>query len=163
MGQLQFLNGRRYSHSSLEISILRPNIGGNDLGAPQATELFIDLDSIDYGDHLDIALVRGTNRGPIGYTAGDYEADDCNISMGKSTFQQGLVEFIGDGWMGVDIAITVSYSSPGEPLIVDKIVGILAGVADSSKVGPDPNKTTLKIVVGYISRNDVMPLLNMVT
>lgn len=154
MGQLLFLNGRRYSHSSLEITILKAN---------STSELFIDVDSADYGDHIDVVLVRGTNRGPIGITAGDYTADDCNLSMGKSTFQRGIVDALGDGWMGSNISCTFAYNDVGEPLTTDVVRGVLVGAADASKQGADPNKTTLKIVAMWVSRNGIFPLRNMIT
>lgn len=157
-GTVKFLNGRRFSHSSLEITILKQLTSGLT-----RSELFIDIDSIDYGDHIDLVLVRGTNRGPIGITSGDYEADDCNISMGKSTAQIGIVQAIGNGWMGTDIQITVNYNAPGEPLCTDVVNGVLAGFADSSKLGPDPTKAVLKIVAKWVSRNGVFPLANMIT
>lgn len=153
MGQLLFLNGRRYSHSSLEITILKQT---------GKSELFIDVDSVDYGDHLNLAFVKGTNRQAIGLTAGEYETDDCSLSMGKSTFQQGIVSAIGNGWMGSNVSLTFSYSDVGEPLTVDRVVGVLAGVVDGSKAGPDPTKAVVRVVAMYISRNGIMPLENMI-
>lgn len=154
MASVQFLNGRRYSHSSVETTILK---------ATGQSELFIDIDAIDYADHLEIALVRGTNQGILGFTAGDYTPDDCTISMGKSTFQTGIVDALGHGWMGTDISITLAYSAPGEPLTTDVIRGILKGVTDSSKQGPDPNRAVIAIQVAWISRNGWLPLQNMIT
>ena len=154
MGKLLFLNGRRFSHSSLEITILK---------STGRSELFSDVDSADYGDHLNLAFVRGTNRQPIGITAGEYETDDCNLSMGKSTFQMGIVAAIGNGWLGSNISLTFSYSDIGEPLTVDRVVGVIAGATDGSKAGPDPNKTALRVVAMYISRNGILPLQNMIT
>lgn len=150
--QLLFLNGRRFSHSSLEITIQK---------STGAAEIFIDVDSIDYGDGLELALVRGTNRAPIGITAGDYTAEDCNLSMGKSTFQIGLVQAIGHGWMGSNVQVTVSYNDQGEPLCTDVIKGVLAGATDASAVGPDPNKVKVRVLAQYVQRNGVLPLKNM--
>lgn len=148
-----FLNGRRYSHSSLEITILRQN---------KTSEIFIDIDSIDYGEELDIALVRGTNRGMIGWTAGDYTADDATLSMGKSTFQFGIVTAIGNGWLGTDISVTISYNDVGEPLTTDVLKGRILSAKDSSTAGPENNKTKMGIKCAWISRNGIFPLANMV-
>lgn len=153
MGQLLFLNGRRYSHSSIEIVIL------NRLGR---SELFIDVDAADYGDHLNFAFVKGTNRQSIGITAGEYETDDCTLSMGKSTFQTGIVDALGNGWMGSNVSLTFTYSDIGEPTTIDRVVGVIGGATDSSKAGPDPNRTPLRVVAMYISRNGIMPLENMI-
>jgi hypothetical protein len=153
MSKVQYLGGRRFSHSSAELTILK---------STGASEIFVDYDSIDYSDRLEVALVRGANRGPLGITAGDYEAGECNVSMGKSSFQRGIVVAIGDGWMGSDISLTVSYNDVGEPICTDRIKGVILGAEDSSAVGPDPVRTKLIIKALWISRNGVYPLKNMI-
>jgi hypothetical protein len=157
MATLQFLNGRRYSHASLEITIKKLTAQGSQL-----SEIFIDIDSIDYGDQLEMVLVRGTNRGPIGITAGDYEADDVNVSLGKSTFQVGIVESIGDGWLGSELNYTVTYADDGEPLITDRIRCFITSGKDSSAAGPDNVKVKMGHKALWVSRNNVMPIKNMI-
>ena len=157
MATLQFLNGRRYSHSSLEITIKKLTATGSQL-----SEIFIDIDSIDYGDQLEMVLVRGTNRGPIGITAGDYEADDVNVSMGKSTFQTGIVESIGDGWLGSEVNYTISYNDDGEPLCTDVIRCFITSGKDSSAAGPENVKVKMGHKALWVSRNGIMPLKNMI-
>ena len=153
MSKIQFLNGRRFSHSSAELTVLK---------STGASEVFVDFDSIEYSDALELVFVRGSNRGPIGITAGDYEAADCTISMGKSSFQTGIVAAIGDGWMGSDVQLTLNFNDVREPLCTDRLKGVISGAADSSAVGPDPVKTKLTIKVFWISRNGVFPLKNMI-
>lgn len=150
MAKLQFLNGRRFSHSSLEITLFKKNVN--------VSEIFIDIDSIDYGDALTMEFVRGTNRGPIGITAGDYEADDTNMSMGKTTFQKGLVEGIGEGWLGSELGITIVYNDDGEPTVTDRIRCKIAGGKDSSTVGPEGLKVKVPLKTIWISRNNIMPI-----
>ena len=109
-----FLNGYKYSHSSLEITVQK---------STGTSEIFVDIDSIEYSDELEIELVKGTNRGMIGWTAGDYSAADSVLSMGKSSFQIGIVRAIGAGWMGSDIQVTIAYNDLNQPLTKDVLRG----------------------------------------
>jgi len=150
MGTLQFLNGRRFSHASLEITLYKKNVN--------VSEIFIDIDSMDYGDALTMEFVRGTNRGPIGVTAGDYEADDTNISMGLSTFNTGIVRGIGEGWLGSELGITIAYNDDGEPLCTDRIRCLIAGAKNSTAAGPEGLKVKIPLKTIWISRDGVMPI-----
>jgi hypothetical protein len=148
-----YLNGYKYSHSSLEITVQREN---------GSSEIFVDVDSIEYSDALEIELVRGTNRGMIGWTAGDYEAADSVLSMGKSSFQIGIVRNLGDGWMGSDIQVTISYNDRNQPLTRDVLKGRILSAADSSAAGPANVRTKMGIKTAYIMRDGFMPLQGMV-
>jgi hypothetical protein len=150
MATLQFLNGRRYSHSSLEITLYKRKVN--------VSEIFIDIDSIEYGDSLDMGDIAGTNRALLGVTAGDYRAKDVAISMGKSTFQNGIVDAIGEGWLGSELGLTVSYNDDGEPLTVDVIRCFIIGAEDSSSAGPDGVKVKMPCKAVWVSRNNIMPI-----
>lgn len=150
MAKLQFLNGRRFSYCSLEITLFKKNVN--------VSEIFIDIDSLDYGDQLNMEFVRGTNRGPIGITAGDYEADDTNFSMGKSTFTKGIVEGIGEGWLGSELGITIAYNDDGEPLCTDRIRCFIAGGKDAPTSGPEGLKVKVPLKTLWISRQNIMPI-----
>ena len=148
-----FLNGYRYSHSSLEITVLK---------STGESEIFIDIDSIEYSDALEIELVRGTNRGMIGWTAGDYTAADSTVSMGKGQFQFGIVRAIGEGWMGSDISITISYADKNQPMTKDVLKGRILGADDASNQGPANNRTKMGIKTAYIQRDGIMPIAGLV-
>jgi hypothetical protein len=82
---LPLINGRRYQFASIEMAILKPN---------GSSEIFIEFNSITYADGLDISFVRGTNQAPIGWTDGEYEADDTVVTFYKSALQR-LIDSVG--------------------------------------------------------------------
>lgn len=143
------INGRRYGYASLEISILRPG---------SSSEIFIDIDEISYSEELEIALVRGTNKGPIGWTGGVYTANDANMRMGKSSFQKGIVEKIGNGWLGANVTALVKYADIGEPVITDKLIARTMKAEDSHSYGADNLKTALGLKCFMIERNGIKPI-----
>lgn len=150
MAQGTNINGRNYSYSSLELSIIRP--GGS-------SEIFVNVDSISYSDALEIAMVNGTNQGPIGWTAGTYSAADATLSMGKSDFQKGIVEKIGHGWMGANLIVSAKYSDVGEPLTVDKLIARISGASDTGSYGAESLRTALTLKVFMIERNGIRPIV----
>jgi hypothetical protein len=145
------VNGRRFSFSSSETHVLRPD--GSDV-------LFIAIDAISYSDKLNMSFVMGANRAPVGVTSGVYEPDDCTLSLAKSDFQTGIVEAIGNGWMGKKVKIQISYADEGEPLCTDEIIGFLTGSADDHSAGPDHLKVSVTVKAILIQRNGVTPLEN---
>ena len=154
MATLQFLNGRRYSHASLEITLYKKLIN--------VSEIFIDVDALSYGDGLEFGDMKGTSRGIVGVTAGDYTAKDSEMSMGKSTFQNGIVDAIGEGWMGSELGMTVSYNDDGEPLTVDVLRCLIKSSDDDSNAGPEGNKTKVTLKTLWISRNGIYPIPNLI-
>jgi len=150
MAQLGFVNGRRFSHSSVETTLYKKLVG--------VSEIFIDISEIEYGDSLDMGDIRGTNRALIGVTAGDYSAKDTTFTMGKSTFETGVVQGIGTGWLGSELGLTLSYNDDGEPLIVHVIRCFITGAEDSSSAGPDGLKTKVTCKTLWIMRNGIMPI-----
>jgi hypothetical protein len=151
MAETPLIKGRRYSYSSIEVAILRPD---------GKSEIFIDIDEISYSDSLDIAFVSGTNQAPVGWTAGTYSAEDTSLSMSKSTFQTGIVDTIGDGWLGSNLEITVKYNDEGEPLTTDVIICRISKCEDAHSFGPDPLKAKMSCKTFYITRNGKTPLKN---
>lgn len=145
------INGHRYSYASIELTIKKPT--GN-------VDLFVDVDSISYSEALDVAFRRGTGQAPIGWTSGVYEPGDATIQMGKSTFQSGIVQGIGPGWMGAVLGINVNYIDIGEILTTDHLEARIVGAEDSHSAGPDALFTTLTIKPFIITRNGITPLLN---
>jgi hypothetical protein len=129
------INGRRYSFSSVEIALVKPD---------GAAELFIDVSALSYGRALTIEFVRGAARNPLGYTAGDYEPPDASMTLGKSTFTAGIVEGIGAGWLGSVIRVVAKYADVGEPLTVDEIDAVIMSAQEDHAAGPAP----LNVVVG---------------
>lgn len=151
MAETPLIKGRRYSYSSIETSILKPD---------GKSEIFIDIDEISYSDSLDIAMVPGQAQTPVGWTAGQYVAEDTAFSLAKSSFIQGLVEAIGEGWLGANIEIVVKYQDEGEPLTTEVCVCRIAKAEDSHTSGPDHLKTKVTCKTFYIVRNGIMPIKN---
>lgn len=147
---LPLINGRRYQFASIEMSVLKPN---------GSSEIFIEFNSISYGDALDIAFVRGTNAAPIGWTDGEYEAEDTVVAFYKSALQR-LIDAVGSGYLGANFVITVKYSANGEPLTTDVITCRLSGLKDAPAQGNEALTTEATFKTMLISRNNQTPLLN---
>lgn len=153
MGIANLINGHRYSYSSLEITIA---------AATSKPKLFIDVDSIDYSESLEIAFRWGTSRAPIGSTAGRYTPEECTMKMGASTFAQ-MVTQIGPGWLGINVVIALAYLDVGEPLTTDTIPARITGRQNSHESGPESLITTVKFMpIDSLSINGVPSLLNRV-
>lgn len=151
MAEAPLINGRRYSYASLEISIVRPD---------GKSEIFIDISEISYAHGLDIAFVPGTNAAPVGWTAGNYLAEDTSVTVTKSSFQQGIVEAIGNGWMGSNLEIVVKYNDVGEPLITDTITCRISKTEDAHSFGPDPLNVKMTCKTFLVKNNGITPLQN---
>jgi hypothetical protein len=80
--------------------------------------------------------------------------------MGKSTFQTGIVEGIGDGWLGAPIKIVAKYFDVGEELKTDEILCRISGAEDAHSTGPAPLNVKMGLKVLVIIRNGVSPLKN---
>lgn len=147
------INGRRYSFSSIELTL-------STLTKP--LELFQDITDISYGETLDIGMVRGTSRGPIGWTAGNYEATDGSITMGKSS-AQALIDSIGPGWLGINMNCLINFSDIGEITPTEhELVCRLAGLEDDHSYGPDALYSKFTLKVFYVIRNGIPPVFNRV-
>jgi hypothetical protein len=149
MAESPLINAHRYSFASLELSLITPD--GD-------SEIFIDINELSYSDALEIAFIEGANQAPVGWTSGVYKPGDASISMAKSSFQKGIVEKIGNGWLGSNLRVVAKYNDEGEPLTVDTLVTRITGAEDSGAPGPDGLfvKIALKPIV--IKRNGITPL-----
>lgn len=154
MGFANLINGHRYSYASLEISIK---------AATSKPQIFIDVDSIEYSENLEIAFRYGTSRGPIGSTAGIYKPEDLTMKMGLSTFAQ-MIAQIGPGWLGINMLVAVAYADIGEPLTTDTIPCRLVGRSNAHEGGsPESLVTTVKFMpIDSIYMNGIPSLLNRV-
>lgn len=144
------VNGRRFSHASLEITLQ---------GVKGSAEIFIDVQEVSYGDSLEIVFVYGTNQAPLGATKGKYEPADAVLKMSKSAIQK-VIEKIGDGWLGSSLQVVIKYSDEGEKQIVDSFVGPITKLDDSSSDGPDPIQPSITLKPFYVLRNKIKPLKN---
>lgn len=140
------INGRRYSYSSLELAVVKPD---------GASELFVDVSAISYGRVLTVEFVRGAARNPVGFTAGDYEPPDGSLTMGKSTFTTGIVEGVGAGWLGTQIKIVAKYNDVGEPLTTDEIDAVIIGAQEDHAAGPAPLNVVIALKVIQIRTNGI--------
>lgn len=143
------INGRRYSFSSIEFTVIRPDGG---------TEVFLDVNDISYADVLNIEFVKGASQGPIGWTAGEYEPADGSFTCTKSKFQTAIVEGIGDGWLGANLNIVAKYNDVGEPLTKDEIQCRISGAEDAHSQGPGPLNEKVSLKVMTILRNGIKPI-----
>lgn len=154
MGFANLINGHRYSYASLEISIK---------AATSKPQIFIDIDSIEYSESLEIALRYGTSRGPIGSTAGIYKPEECTMKMGLSTFAS-FISQIGPGWLGINCLINLAYADIGEPVTTDTIPCRIVGRSNAHEGGSAESLvTTVKFLpIDSIYLNGIPSLLNRV-
>lgn len=144
------INGRRYSFASLEFSILKPS---------GESEIFIDIDAINYAHNLNIEFVPGTSQAPVGWTSGVYEPQDGSFSLAKSSFTR-LVQSIGNGWMGANVKFVMNYADEGEPLTTDTVIARLSGSGNDHSAGPGHLKVEVSFKSILVKEGDVTPLLN---
>lgn len=144
------INGRRYSFASLEFNILKPS---------GASEVFIDIDAINYSHNLNIEFVPGTSQAPVGWTSGVYEPQDGSFSLAKSSFTR-LVQDIGNGWMGANVKLVLNYADEGEPLTTDTIIARLSGAGNDHSAGPGHLKVEVTFKSILIKDGGITPLLN---
>lgn len=135
MPNAPLINGRRYSYSSIEISMQSGTAAG----------IQIDIDEITYSEQLDIAFRRGTSKIPLGSTAGVWEPQEGTISMGKSAFGEFVARAL-PGWMGSNLLIAINYNDEGEGLQTDLITARIVGMENSHSYGPDALHTILKFI-----------------
>lgn len=143
------INGRYYSFSSVEMSLVTPD---------GKSEIFIEIGDLNYSDVLNIELMKGAARRAYGVTSGEYEPGDVSFSMAKSVFQTGLVEAIGDGWLGSNLQIIAKYNDVGEPLTVDEVMCIITGAEDAHSSGPTGLVVKVSCKGLDILRNGVKPI-----
>lgn len=145
------VNGRKYDYSSIEVSILRD-------GA--AAEVFLEINSIEYDDTIEEALMYGTNPAPIGRTRGVYNPGEATLTMSKQS-QAVLFDALGDGYYEAQIKIMVKYSDAGLPIVTDTLEQCrLIGGAVSHSQGPDPLMVPVKLKPMIVKRNGKTPLVN---
>lgn len=79
------------------------------------------LKSINYGNKLGRAYVRGTNREALGMTSGQYEpTGDFEMYLPQL---DSLLGFLGQAYGGVAFTITCSYAIAFGPTITDTLIG----------------------------------------
>lgn len=88
------INGAYYSYSDIEI-----NVGPG---------IIVGVKSVNYGNKLGRAWVRGTNREPIGMTSGQYETTgDFELYLPQA---KALLNLLGPGYLQKTIpSVNISY------------------------------------------------------
>jgi hypothetical protein len=151
MANFPLIRGKKYSYSSIEVSIVRDG---------QKAEIFIDVGGIDYSHAIEDAYLYGTNQAPLGRTAGQYQPGEVKLTMGKASYDK-LVNDIGDGFLGAILDIVVKYSEPDEGLVVDEIIGAkIMSSAHSFAPGPDALMVEVTLKPMLIKENGKTPLQN---
>lgn len=145
------VRGRRYDHSSIEISIAAPERAG---------EVFVEVSDIAYDDTIEEAFVYGTNPAPVGRTRGQYNPGEVTLTMTKQSADV-LFDRLGDGYFEKEALIVVKYSDIGLPVTTDTLERCrLIGAPQSSTAGPDPTTTEVKFRPMAVIRNGRTPLID---
>lgn len=137
-----FINGKAYSHSSLEIDL--------------AGETYFGISSISYEDSLEPGEGRGTTSQVIYRTAGEYTAN-AEIEMyldQAETFRQAL----GPGMMSREFDIVITYGEDDMPLVTRTLVSCrITRRGNDSSEGKDPTKVKFPLHVMKILYEDDEP------
>lgn len=127
-----------------------PNVNGvywafADITAMCGPGQFYGFKSINYTDKLARNYVRGTNRMPLGFTSGQYEAGgdfELYLPQADAFIQFLLAQGVGRGYMQVPFQFVVSYAAAPEgaplPAITDELTGcVITDVEASQSEGLD--------------------------
>lgn len=103
--QYPTINGNIYSYASIRITI--------------NNQRYIGVTSINYGDKVSPAKVRGAAQAPLGETAGDLEGT-CDFEMLEPD-ARGMMADIGSPLTGTRFDIAIEYAEDGLDTYVDTI------------------------------------------
>ena len=127
---VQIINGNRYDFSSIELSFsILPGVAK-----------VVGCKEITYKETLDPGMVYGTSADPIGRTRGQYSAEG-SISIYRAEFRDLMIAIQAQnpptgakvpGYLELTFDVTVSYAEPGQPVIVDRLLGCRFKTLDSS-------------------------------
>lgn len=145
------VRGRRYSHSSIEVSVVLPS---------GAAEIFVEVADVSYDDTLEETLVYGTNPAPVGRTRGQYNPGEATLRMTKQNADV-LIDRLGDGFMEAEINVVVKYSDVGLPVTTDTLeLCRIVGLAQASSAGPEAVMTDVRLKPMAVLRNGHTPLVD---
>jgi len=141
------INGKAYSHSSLDI-----RLNG---------KAYVFVKEITYSDSLEPGEVRGTNAQLLARTRGDYKSE-ASITLYKGSAQE-LIDDLGDGYLEKEFDVVVTRSEPDMSSIVDTIVKCrIKKIESGSSQGADPNEVKLDLHPFYILWNGYDPISGIV-
>lgn len=141
MANIPLINGRAYSHTSLQFKIKGVT--------------YLEVKELKYSDNLEPGEVEGTAAQVLGRTLGKYK---CEASVTVTRYTGNLIQAaLGKGFMAVPFDIVAGYKDDGMPLIVDTIRGCRIKKNDTSSSGSDPNELTFDLHPMYILWNGVNP------
>jgi hypothetical protein len=141
------VNGKAYSHQSVEVSILGK-------ARPFVKE-------VTYSDSLEPGEVRGTSAQLLSRTRGEYKSE-ASITFYKGGAEE-IREELGDGFLETEIDIVVTRQELEMSTITDTIVKCRIKKTESgSQSGSDPNEEKWELHPMYILWNGWNPIVGLV-
>lgn len=121
------INGRAYDHGQVEVKVNGVH--------------YAMVKALTYSTKLERGKAMGTSPFVRQFTRGKYEGDgslELYKTVDGGSLQ--LLRDLGDGYLEKDVTITVSFGVDGDPVTLDKLVGVrLGGHEGGSSEGTDPN------------------------
>lgn len=140
------VNGNRYDHSSVEITLLGQRFDG--------------VKSVSYKQMLEPGEVRGNRAQLIGRTRGKYSAEG-NIELYRLEYDAvcALIRAQGKGLLETSFDIVVNYTENGTDVSTDKLIGCRFKSDDtSSQEGGDAITVKLDLHVMKLIKNGTSPI-----
>jgi hypothetical protein len=125
------INGYAFSYASVELkfNIPPPGVGGA-LGAvagaaigaiAQGLQVFKGVKAINYSAPTEETKLWGAHPEPYSRTVGKQDYDgDIELYLAEASAIQGM---LGPGWTQVQFEVHITYSTPGYPMIFDRLIG----------------------------------------
>jgi hypothetical protein len=141
------INGKAYSHSSIEVQL-------NGKSYPFVKE-------VSYSDDLEPGEVRGTSAQLLSRTRGEYKAE-ASITLYKGAAQE-LLDDLGDGFMEKEFDMVVTRKEDDMSTIIDTVVKCRIKKHESgSSTGSDPNEVKFDLHPMYILWNGYSPIAGLI-
>jgi hypothetical protein len=152
MAQIR-INGRYWAWASCEWSVTAD--GG-------AEEIFVPIAAVDYGDAVDMTLVYGAGRLPLGVADGIYTPEEMTMTVRAQYLREWMARVTGDGeslLSDLQFRLTVKRkvrADASAPLITDTIDFRIKGLSDSGEsASADALDTEMTCQILLIERNGV--------
>ena len=141
------INGKAYSHSSIEVQLN---------GKP-----YLFVKEVTYSDSLEPGEVRGTSAQLLSRTRGDYKSE-ASITLYKGSAQE-LVDDLGDGYLEKEFDLVVTRQEQDMSTIIDTVVKCrIKKIESGSSQGADPNEVKLDLHPFYILWNGFSPIADLI-
>lgn len=140
------VNGKFYTWHDCEFSIIA---GG------QAREIVFDMTAISWGHSVTKTNVYGAGRAPLGQAAGQYVLDETTLEVYKE-YWEAYKAALGDGYLNVDVALSIRYSTDTQAVQQTDIEGSFVGEAEALTRSDDAIVVPVRMMPTLIRTNGLI-------